>query len=160
MSKYHIHGVEAKETFIEALSYALLIKIIDKVIAGEEIVETDIKALLVSKLMKFLVSDTNKTSVEYELKGTSLYPKHLSPKAIGIEQLLDVFLDCSFVKGDEALEAAGHALFDLNVEPVLMSPGESFTSRVNINQNTDVLLEESLSKRQEGKAISLTLIHI
>ena len=154
MYKYHIQGIAGVEQFIRTLDTSSLSKVMDKVIAGESITCTDIKSILLARLMRFLVSNQNVTTVALDAQGTAAHPRIMNPKAIPVESSLNVFLDASYVGGDEVLEADGRVGFDLDVDPIIIPPAESFKSAVQVGQASEVTLDETLSKRQEGTAIS------
>lgn len=154
MYKYHIQGIAGVEQFIRTLDASILSKVMDKVIAGQAVTATEIRSLLLARLMRFLVSNQNVSTVNSDAQGTAAHPRIMNPKAIPVESSLDVFLDASYVGRDEALVGDGRIGFDLNVEPVVMTPAESFRSALKIEHETSVSLEETLSKRQEGTAIS------
>lgn len=154
MYKYHIQGIAGIEQYIRTLDMSSLSKVMDKVIAGEAITYTDIRSILLARLMRFLVSNQNISTVESDAQGIAVHPRIMNPKAIPVESSLDVFLDASYVGGDEVLEADGSVGFDLNVNPVVITPAESFKSSVQVEQASEVSLDETLSKRQEGTAIS------
>ena len=154
MYKYHIQGIAGVEQFIRTLDTSSLSKVMDKVIAGESITCTDIKSILLARLMRFLVSNQNVTTVALDAQGTAAHPRIMNPKAIPVESSLDVFLDASYIGGDEVLEADGRVGFDLDVDPIIIPPAESFKSAVQVGQASEVTLDETLSKRQEGTAIS------
>lgn len=154
LNKYHITGVEGIEQFISTIETGLLVQVIDKAIAGEVVMSTEAKSMLIASLMKFLVSNQNVSEVISTAESWSAYPRLIAPKPIPVESSQDAFLDASYVAGDGTLEGDGRIGFDLDVEPVLMSPGESFRSLSKVEHITEVSLEETLSKHQEGTAIS------
>lgn len=154
MYKYHIQGIEGVEQYIRTLDISNLSKVMDKVIAGQAITSTEIKAVLLSRLMRFLISNQNPSQILTLAEAVSAFPKLVTPKAIPVESDLDVFLDATYVAGDGQLIGDGSVGFDMDVEPVVLRPAESFSSLMKVEHETVVSLEETLSKRQEGTAIS------